>query len=158
VYAVITLTDEVLEKGEDGKLSIANIPVIAELQEMPEMCRGPAGGFMSTQPICKICKEKNYTRDYCRGTSKHTTPPYQAVYVKLVPKSDSADFTRAFKKKKRKPEENADGRPMPDPEKPVTDAEEGKSDDLTEIHQSRTILAEISSTKIAVKVSHDSHS
>ncbi len=157
VYAVITLTDDVLEKGEDGKLSVANIPVIAELQETPEMCRGPGDGFMATQPICKICKEKNYTRDYCRGASKHTTPPYQAVYVKLVPKPDSSDIVRAYKKKKRKPEENADGRPIPDPENPVTEAEEAKSDDLSEIHPSRTILAEISSRKFAVKVGRDSN-
>jgi hypothetical protein len=158
VYVVVTLTDEVLEKGEDGKLSVANIPVVAELQGMPEMCRGPADGFMSKQPICKICKEKNYTRDYCRITSKHTTPPYQAVYVKLVRKSDSVDMARAFKKKKRKLEENADGKPLPDPENPVIDVDVGQSDDLTEIHQSKTIFGEIHAKKIVVKVRPDSHS
>ena len=156
VYVVVTLTDEVLEKGEDGKLSVADIPVVAELQETPDMCRGPADGFMSKQPICKICKEKNYTRDYCRATSKHTTPPYQAVYVKLVPKSVSTDVPRPFKKKKRKQEENADGRPMQDSENPDNVIEEDQSDDLTEIHQSRTIFAEISARKIIVKVSPDS--
>jgi hypothetical protein len=156
VYVVVTLTDEVLEKGEDGKLSVADIPVVAELQETPDMCRGPADGFMSKQPICKICKEKNYTRDYCRATSKHTTPPYQAVYVKLVPKSVSTDVPRPFKKKKRKQEENADGRPMQDSENPDNVIEEDQSDDLTEIHLSRTIFAEISARKIIVKVSTDS--
>ena len=156
VYVIVTLTDEVLEKGEDGKLSVADIPVVAELQETPDMCRGPADGFMSKQPICKICKEKNYTRDYCRDTSKHTTPPYQAVYVKLVPKSVSTDVPRPFKKKKRKQEENAEGRPMQDSESPDNHNEEGQSDDLTEIHQSRTIFAEVSVRTIIVKVSPDS--
>lgn len=151
-YVVVTLTDAVLEKGEDGNLSVADIPMIAELQDMPELCRGPADGFMQKEPICKVCKEKNYTRDYCRNTSKHTTPPYQAVYVKLVAKqSDDDDHLRPAKRKKRKPEENADGKPRPDPDNPDEATAEFESDDLTEIHKSKTFFAAISSKKITVK-------
>lgn len=150
-YVVVTLTDAVLEKGEDGRLRVADIPVIAELQEMPELCRGPSDGFMQKEPICKVCKEKNYTRDYCRNTSKHTTPPYQAVYVKLVKKDDMDDHMRPLKRKKRKPEENADGKPRPDLESPDDVTEEDLSDDLTDIHKSRTFFAAVSSKKITVK-------
>lgn len=155
-YVVVTLTDAVLTKGEDGKLDYADIPVAAELQEMPDLCRGPSGGFMSKEPICNVCKQKNYTRDYCRNNSKHTTPPYQSVYVKLVPKMDEGGgHRRPAKRKKRKPEENADGKPRPDPTDPDSpdpeEVEEYQSDDLTEIHESKTFFAAISSKKIVVK-------
>jgi len=153
-YVVVTLTDAVLVKSEDGTLTCADIPVVAEIQEMPELCRGPAGGFMQTEPICKVCKEKNYTRDYCRNTSRHTTPPYQAIYVKLVPKTAEGDDQRPAKRKKRKPEENADGKPRPDPDNPDdTKVDNSDSDDLTEIHKSKTFFAAVSAKKITVKVS-----
>lgn len=154
-YVVVTISDEVLVKGDDGSLSYhPDMPMLAELQDMPELCRGPADGSMAREPICPVCKEKNYTRDHCRNTLKHTTPPYQAIYVKLVPKSMSdssdADILRPAKKKKRKPEECADGKPV---------AQEGdddgsdESDDLTDIHESRTFFATINSKKVVVKVS-----
>lgn len=150
-YVVVTLTDEVLVKGEDGTLTCADIPVVAEIQEMPELCRGPAGGFMQKEPICKVCKEKNYTRDYCRNTSSHTTPPYQAIYVKLVPRTSEVD-DRPVKRKKRKPEENADGKPIPDPVNPDdVEVANNESDDLNEIHESRTFFAAVSAKKIVVK-------
>lgn len=149
-YVVVTLTDEVLVKVEDGSLTCADIPVVAELQEMPELCRGPAGGYMQKEPICKVCKEKNYTRDYCRNTSRHTTPPYQTVYVKLVPKTSEND-ERPMKKKKRRPEENADGKPRPDPDNPDLEVDNSESDDLNDIHKSRTFFAAVSAKKITVK-------
>ena len=48
------------------------------------LCTGPSDGSMSTEPICKLCREKNYTRDYCRNTCQHTYPPWSTTYVKLV--------------------------------------------------------------------------
>mmetsp|Transcript_37068 Transcript_37068/g.66746 ORF Transcript_37068/g.66746 Transcript_37068/m.66746 type:complete len:407 (-) Transcript_37068:188-1408(-) len=153
-YVVVTLTDEVLVKGEDGNLIYADIPLVAMLQDMPELCRGPADGSMGMEPICPVCKEKNYTRDHCRNTLKHTTPPYQSIYVKLVvkPPGDDDDKYRPAKKKKRKPEENADGKPRPVLDNPDGDVkEEDKSDDLTMIHKSKTFFATISSKKITVK-------
>lgn len=149
-YVVITLTDEVLEEGEDGSLIYADIPVVGELQEMPELCRGPADGSMAGEPICKVCKEKNYTRDHCRNTLKHTTPPYNAAYVKLVKKSSQDDMHPAKKKKKRH-EENADGKPAPPDWDNVDNPEGVVSDDLTVIHQSKTFFASISSKKFTVK-------
>mmetsp|Transcript_31069 Transcript_31069/g.66143 ORF Transcript_31069/g.66143 Transcript_31069/m.66143 type:complete len:446 (+) Transcript_31069:174-1511(+) len=147
-YVVITLTDEVLVKGEDGALALADVPVIAELQDMPELCRGPADGSMRTEPICPVCKEKNYTRDHCRNTLKHSTPPYQSIYVKLVVKTeDEEDDLGPAKKKKKKLEDNVDGKPRGDP----NNTEEDRNDDVSVIHESRTVFATISSKKITVK-------
>lgn len=156
-YVVVTLSDDVLEKGSDGEtLQYADIPVAAELQQIPEMCRGPADGIMAREPICKVCKERNYTRDHCRNTLHHTTPPYQCVYVKLVPlPPEGADSgrMRPAKRKKKRAEENADGIPRPNLPLPdeVVEVEQHKSDDLTEIHPSKTFYAIISSKKISVK-------
>mmetsp|Transcript_3175 Transcript_3175/g.6076 ORF Transcript_3175/g.6076 Transcript_3175/m.6076 type:complete len:370 (-) Transcript_3175:191-1300(-) len=148
-YVVVTLTDEVLIKGEDGALILADVPVVAELQDMPELCRGPADGSMKMEPICPVCKEKNYTRDHCRNTLKHSTPPYQSIYVKLVLKQEDDNNLRPSKKKKRKPEENADGKPRC-PDEAVGD-DHDKTDDITVIHESKTFFATISSKRITVK-------
>lgn len=150
-FVVVTISDDVLEKVEDGTYRYLDVPVIAELQQIPEMCRGPADGYMLKEPICKVCKEKNYTRDHCRNTLKHTTPPYQCVYVKLVRKED--DLHRAVrppkKKRKKKAEDNVDGIPTPDADAPADDVD--LSDDLSIIHPSKTFFASISSKKITVK-------
>eukprot|EP00584_Thalassiosira_punctigera_P005250 CAMPEP_0172540526 /NCGR_PEP_ID=MMETSP1067-20121228/11512_1 /TAXON_ID=265564 ORGANISM="Thalassiosira punctigera, Strain Tpunct2005C2" /NCGR_SAMPLE_ID=MMETSP1067 /ASSEMBLY_ACC=CAM_ASM_000444 /LENGTH=301 /DNA_ID=CAMNT_0013326399 /DNA_START=46 /DNA_END=948 /DNA_ORIENTATION=- len=82
-YVVVTIDDTALKLGEDDVLIYEDIPVTAELQETPLMCLGPADGSMKLEPICKVCREKNYTRDYCRNTCKHTTPPWSTTYVKL---------------------------------------------------------------------------
>jgi len=152
-YVVMTLTDEVLAKGDDGMLIYADIPIVAELQEMPELCRGPSDGSMASEPICPVCKEKNYTRDHCRNTLKHTTPPYQSIYVKLVPKlaDDGEDKYRPHKKKKRKAEENADGKPTQVDDNQAEEESKVKSDDLLLIHTSKTFFATISSKKITTK-------
>ena len=78
---------------------------------------------------------------------------------------------RLSKKKKRKAEENCDGKPTPDLVT-VTVEEEGieadasttgeakeeeeqdKSDDLSQIHPSKTFFAEVSAKKITVKASY----
>lgn len=150
-YVVITLTDDVVVKADDGTMTHADIPVIAELQDTPLMCLGPADGSMEFEPICKVCREKNYTRDYCRKTCKHTTPPWSTTYVKLVvdktPKDDHK--LKLSKRRKKQQEENADGKPIPDENDPSP--EEESNDDLTQIHQSKTFLAVISSRKITVR-------
>ena len=153
-HVVITLTDEVLEKGEDGALRHANIPVIGEVQQIPQMCRGPGDGSMITQPICKVCKEKNYTRDYCRSTLKHTTPPYNSVYVKLIPKPLRDDSNVKMPRKRLKAETNVDGKPYAEavPEDQKKEEEKIISDDLTVIHESKTFYAAISMRDITVKV------
>ena len=175
VYVVVTLTEQVLEMGYNGNLRVADIPITAEMQEVPVMCDGPQNkdDFMSKQPICKLCKEKNYTQNRCREILKHTTPPHQAVYVKLIPKTVETEIiVPTEKKKKRKLEENANGVPgspkfcgggdvrgeesvaVVDESDKVDDndkEEEDHSDDMTMgIHQSRTIFANISASKFTV--------
>lgn len=151
-YVVVTLTDEVLEKAQDGALTYTDVGVVAELQDTPLMCLGPADGSMESEPICKVCREKNYTRDYCRKTCKHTTPPWSTTYVKLVvdktPK-DEAKF-KYSKKRKKTQEENAHGKPFANGEEQL---EPDQSDDLSQIHQSKTFLAVISSRKMVIRVS-----
>jgi len=151
-YIAVTITDLALEKGENGSLTYADIPVVAELQETPLMCLGPADGSMKMEPICKVCREKNYTRDYCRNTCKHTTPPWSTTYVKLVVEKTPKDDNKYKypKKRKKNQEENADGKPKPDLNNSDNDKEE-KSDDLAEIHKSKTFLAAISSKKMVVR-------
>lgn len=146
---VVTLTDEVLSRAEDGTLRYRlDIPVTAELQNIPDLCKGPAGTFMSSESICKVCKDKNYTRDYCRNTCKHTTPPNSTIYVKLVPMTNDNVLPR---KKKRKMEEdaleNVEG------EEGEDEYTERKSDDLSVIHESKTFFMIMSAEKITVKVS-----
>lgn len=157
VYIVVTLTDEVLVKGEDGALTVADIPMVAELQDVPELCRGPADGTMKGEPICPVCKEKNYTRDHCRNTLKHSTPPYQTIYVKLVAKhEEDGDNPGPFRKKRRRPELNADGKPTLDTDNADENADEKdkvENDDLTKIHESKTFFAKVSSKEMTLKVS-----
>ncbi len=61
-------------------------PTAILLPSLPNICMGPSDGSMSSEPICKSCREKNYTRDYCRNTCQHTYPPWGTTYVKLVVK------------------------------------------------------------------------
>jgi hypothetical protein len=83
-YVAVTVDPSLLEQDVDGKLSYRDVPCIAILMETPILCLGPSNGSMKSEPICKVCREKNYTREYCRGTCKHTTPPWSTTYVKLV--------------------------------------------------------------------------
>ena len=162
-YVAVTITDECLiGEGEDGSLSYnPDVPMVAELQGTPLLCLGPSDGSMRLEPICKVCREKNYTRDYCRNTCKHTTPPWSTTYVKLVVDGNMSHSNPL--NKKRKKEENANGKPKEDPDASLNneynkddDDEENlieKSHDLSIIHESKTFLATISATKMTVKVS-----
>jgi len=47
----------------------------------------------STTPICASCKEKNYTRAYCREKQLHNQLPWSTVYVKLSRASNGAPAT-----------------------------------------------------------------
>ena len=167
-YVAVTIADVCLIQGEDGSLSYnPDVPVVAELQGTPLLCLGPADGSMRLEPICKVCREKNYTRDYCRNTCKHTTPPWSTTYVKLVVHENPTDgksYSNNRPNKKRK-KENANGKPKEDPDassphnkgyEDNDDEEEDikeKSHDLSIIHESKTFLAAICATKMTVKVS-----
>jgi len=153
-YVVVTMDSSVLHEDENGNVTLQSIPMVCELQDTPHMCLGPADGSMKSEPICKVCREKNYTRDYCRNTCKHTTPPWSTTYVKLVadtkPKDDDRFMQYSAKKRKARQEDGVNGKPKPQ--------EEGEnvyenSDDLSIVHKSRTFLCSVSSTKLVARVS-----
>lgn len=171
-YVAVTIDSSLME---DGK--VKDVPAIGLLMDTPLMCLGPADGTMKSEPICKVCREKNYTRDYCRNTCKHTTPPWSTTYVKIVPDTrsegerllgygGSSKSRGAKRRKKNNPEEDEeDGRVKSDAmidhdgrcafeasyegeDKDILD-----SDDLTNVHTSRTFLAAVSSKSVILKVS-----
>ena len=153
-YVAITIDDSVLQEDENGNISLMNVPMVCEIQDTPHMCLGPADGSMKAEPICKVCREKNYTRDYCRNTCKHTTPPWSTTYVRLVtdtkPKEEDRFMQYSAKKRKARQEDGVDGKPKPREE--GVDIY-GNSDDLSVIHKSKTFLCSISSSKLIARVS-----
>ncbi|KAL3792112.1 hypothetical protein HJC23_013386 [Cyclotella cryptica] len=174
-YVAVTIDESLIVQDEQGKASYADLPAIGLLMDTPLMCLGPADGSMKAEPICKVCREKNYTRDYCRNTCKHTTPPWSTTYVKIVADTRNAEERMAGygggkgrptkRRKKAAPGENEeDGKVKSDSS--VGDAEnlsaydasyEGEerdvlnSDDLGVIHQSRTFLAAVSSKSVIIR-------
>mmetsp|Transcript_14449 Transcript_14449/g.22287 ORF Transcript_14449/g.22287 Transcript_14449/m.22287 type:complete len:439 (-) Transcript_14449:147-1463(-) len=151
-YVVVTMDSSVIQEDDNGNVSLQNIPMVCELQDTPHMCLGPADGSMKTEPICKVCREKNYTRDYCRNTCKHTTPPWSTTYVKLVadtkPKDDDRFMQYSAKKRKARQEDGVNGKPKPQEDGTTVDED---SDDLATVHKSRTFLCSISSTKLTAR-------
>lgn len=156
-YVVVTMDSSVLLEDENGNVSLQNIPMICELQETPHMCLGPSDGSMKSEPICKVCREKNYTRDYCRNTCKHTTPPWSTTYVKLVADTKSRDDDRfmqySAKKRKARQEDGVNGKPKPQEDGDGASADDNISDDLSSVHNSKTFLCSVSSTKLTARVS-----
>jgi len=151
-YVVVSMDSSVLHEDENGNVTLQNIPMVCELQETPHMCLGPADGSMKPEPICKVCREKNYTRDYCRNTCKHTTPPWSTTYVKLVadtkPKDEDRFMQYSVKKRKARQEDGVDGKPKP--QEDGLDVHE-TSDDLSIVHKSRTFLCSVSSQKLVAR-------
>lgn len=151
-YVVVTMDSSVLHEGENGNVTLQNIPMVCDLQDTPHMCLGPADGSMKSEPICKVCREKNYTRDYCRNTCKHTTPPWSTTYVKLVadtkPKDDDRFMQYSVKKRKAREEDGVNGKPKP--REDGVDVHEN-SDDLAIVHKSRTFICSVSSQKLVAR-------
>lgn len=156
-YVVITIDSSVLNEDENGNATLKNIPMLCVLQETPHMCLGPADGSMKSEPICKVCREKNYTRDYCRNTCKHTTPPWSTTYAKLVadtkPKEDDRFMAYSAKKRKARQEDGVNGKPKPKEDGDGIESVDDVSDDLSNVHESRTFLCSVSSTKLTARVS-----
>ena len=179
-YVVVTIDKSLLVEDDDGKLTYADVPAIGLLMDTPLMCLGPSDGSMDSEPICKVCREKNYTREYCRGTCKHTTPPWSTTYVKLVEDTRDAGErclgygstkSRAVKRRKKGslPDDGEDGQIKSTNMTNLAEnlgafeasyqGEEGdilNSDDLSAIHDSRTFLASVSSKSVIVRVSSTS--
>lgn len=178
-YVVVTVDGSLLvEDAEDGRLSYnADAPAIGLLMDTPLMCLGPSDGSMKSEPICKVCREKNYTKDYCRNTCNHTTPPWSTTYVKIVPDTRSeseralgygSSKSRNGSRKRKKSAADEDGEDGKIKNEIVDEVDNMgayeasyvgkesdvlKSDDLAVIHQSRTFLAAVSSKSVIVRVS-----
>jgi hypothetical protein len=156
-YVVVTLDSSIINEDENGNMTVRNVPMVCELQDIPLLCLGPADGSMKPEPICKVCREKNYTRDYCRNTCKHTTPPWSTTFVKLLAdtklKEDDRFMQYSVKKRKVRQEDDVDGKPKRPEGEVVAEKGHEKSDDLSIVHKSRTLLCSVSSTKLVARVS-----
>lgn len=63
-------------------------------------------------PSCAQCKDKNYTRTYCRASKKHKTLPWSTVYVMLSLRENAAPPIPGQEvKKRRKLNDNVDANP-----------------------------------------------
>lgn len=63
--------------GEDGRL--LDGPFVAKV--VPPIAFNLKGDLNPLTPICAPCKDKNYTRTYCRQNKKHRQLPWSTVYV-----------------------------------------------------------------------------
>ena len=63
--------------GEDGKL--LDGPFAAKV--VPPIAFNLKGDLNPLTPICAPCKDKNYTRTYCRQNKNHRQLPWSTVYV-----------------------------------------------------------------------------
>lgn len=84
-YICITLDSSCT--NPDG--SITDKLLTAQLiPRQPYLLKKESNGSL---PICSVCKEKNYTRAYCRNKLSHKMLPWNTNYVVL-----SANYTRKF--------------------------------------------------------------
>ena len=76
-YICITLDSSCTKEDGcliDGKLIAQSIP------RQPYLMKKDINGSL---PICSVCKEKNYTRAYCRNKLSHKMVPWNTNYVVL---------------------------------------------------------------------------
>ena len=72
--------------GPDGK--IFDGPFMA--QPAPSTTYQYSGTIEPDTPSCGPCKEKNYTKNYCRTSKRHKHLPWATVYVVLTLRHDGA--------------------------------------------------------------------
>ena len=81
-YVCISLDNSCL--GKDGK--IRDGPFVSKITKpIAFNLKGDVGPMT---PVCAVCREKNYTRGYCRRQKKHRQLPYGTVYVITSLKQD----------------------------------------------------------------------
>jgi hypothetical protein len=117
-------------------------------------------------PSCAQCKDKNYTRTYCRTSKKHKTLPWSTVYVMLSMRSDGPPSNGhsddgQMTKKRRKMNNGDDAKEDPSDtkdgelkRKEPGQGEDVKTEDLAlpsepedifqDLHESRTFLSTVS--------------
>lgn len=83
IYVCISLDNSCT--GNDGK--ILDGPFVAK-NIMPTNAK-LKGDVDPRTPVCASCKERNYTRNYCRVRKKHQQLPWSAVHVIISLKKDA---------------------------------------------------------------------
>lgn len=83
-YVCITLDSSCLT--EDGKLVEGRF-MAKPVSPQPYCLKGDID---PQTPICAPCKDKNYTRTYCRSNKKHRQLPWSSVYVVLYHVSEGS--------------------------------------------------------------------
>mmetsp|Transcript_1082 Transcript_1082/g.1293 ORF Transcript_1082/g.1293 Transcript_1082/m.1293 type:complete len:369 (-) Transcript_1082:157-1263(-) len=96
--------------------------------------------FTSSLPVCKSCKQKNYTRSYCRTQKKHLYLPWNTDYVVL---------SKTVKPITASSKEDAlfEGRcriTTPKIKVELETISSSEQDDINEIDESRTFLLAVS--------------
>lgn len=84
--------------NEDGKL--LDGPFIAKV--VPPIAFNLKGNLNPLTPICAPCKDKNYTRTYCRQNKKHRQLPWSTVYVIVTLKPGVVPERTSAANKRRK--------------------------------------------------------
>lgn len=79
-YICIALDDTCLTA--DGKLKAGEF--VCNPSANNAFCFEEGKGLLEKTPSCAQCKDKNYTRTYCRVNKKHRTLPWSTVYVTLT--------------------------------------------------------------------------
>lgn len=129
----------------------------------------------STTPICASCKEKNYTRAYCREKQLHNQLPWSTVYCRLtrahngapaspVPESPGAGSVRSREdrgdkddsgcrspKKQKTVEGSVANSPTCVAKDDDTSNGESESEPLYPVPQSRTFLLEVDGKKTILR-------
>ena len=169
-YVCVTLDSTCT--GDDGK--ILEGPFIA--RPLPAQPYALKGDVNPKTPICAPCKEKNYTRSYCRKKQSHRHLPWSTVYTMLslakpgqspyAGMSTSQDISPSTKRDaasvadgdkngsnsvKRVKNENGDAVDAVDA---VKDKPE-ESDDINDVPMSRTFVAKVSIDGTSIHVSVD---
>jgi len=89
-YICVTLGSNCTRSGVGGEKLLQGPFVVKSLPPIPFFLEGEKIDPLT--PICLSCKDKNYTRTYCRSNKKHRQLPWSAVHI-LLTKTSTAVTT-----------------------------------------------------------------
>jgi hypothetical protein len=149
-YVCITVDESCSPPEQKDSLKDGGIFLAEQAEPMPY--RLPDEVADKDTPICTFCKEKNYTKAYCRIKQGHRELPWNTVYAKLTT-GDASSWPNPEDRNQSVIGKNGvivfPREEGSHPEKIV----EG-SDELSKIPESRTFVAKVSNSSCLVKVSH----
>jgi len=111
--------------GDDGKL--LDGPFIAKV--VPPIAFNLKGKLNPLTPICAPCKDKNYTRTYCRQNKNHRQLPWSTVYVivslkpGVLPERSEPSSSPSITSQKRRKDNNGDIAKQEDEKEPSSEEE-----------------------------------